>query len=386
MWQVLWRLPIGQGIPIYGFGLMLFLAFILCTWLAARRAELEGIRKETVQDIAIWLFLGGLLGARLTYLLVEQPFQGLGPLLVQLPRIWDGGIVLYGSIAGGVVAYFIAWALIYRRRGLKTLPFLDAVAPAVALGIALGRMGCFLNGCCYGQVACAGCAAVMPVHFPMSAPCRPSLVYTGAQTAAGFTTGPGGLGGARVEAVDPDSPAYRVGLRPGSVITAVNGKSLVRDEQGDPADGLYLLNKALGPDWPRGQSALTLTFTTPKEEVTATVYPRSLGLYPTQLYETVSMTLLILLLLAYYPFRTYPGQVCAVLMVAYGLHRFLNEILRDDPRPHGLESYGSVFLVIAGVVMWLVLHAKGRKLASAPSSPGGASAVPAPAPGEILTS
>src|SRR5262245_57086476 len=96
MWQVLWKIPIGDGLPIYGFGMMLFLAFLCCTWLAARRAELEGVRKEVVQDLAIWLFIGGLLGARITYLLLEQPWAGLWNFIVQLSRIWDGGIDLYG--------------------------------------------------------------------------------------------------------------------------------------------------------------------------------------------------------------------------------------------------------------------------------------------------
>jgi hypothetical protein len=62
-----------DGVPIYGFGMMLFLAFILCTWLGGRRGEREGISKETTQDLAIWIFGGGLIGARLTFLFVERP-------------------------------------------------------------------------------------------------------------------------------------------------------------------------------------------------------------------------------------------------------------------------------------------------------------------------
>ena len=62
-------------------------------------------------------------------------------------------------------------------------------------------------------------------------------------------------------------------------------------------------------------------------------------------------------------FRHNPGQVCAVLMVGYGVHRYLNEILRGDPRPEGLESYGSMFLVVAGFSMWTWLW---RKPADAP--------------------
>ena len=119
------------------------------------------------------------------------------------------------------------------------------------------------------------------------------------------------------------------------------------------------LDKWLGSlqAWKRGESRLELTFipAPDAEPETITIYPRTLGLYPTQVYETVSMILLMMLLLAYYPFRRAPGQVGALLMIGYGVHRYLNEILRDDPRPEGLESYGSVFLVAAGVLMWVCL-------------------------------
>jgi phosphatidylglycerol:prolipoprotein diacylglycerol transferase len=178
MLQVLVRLPIyipgwtPDGIPIYGFGLMLFLAFILCTWMAGRRGEREGITREQIQDLAIWVFVGGLLGARITYLLSETPYTSLVDLLVKLPKIWDGGIVLYGSVLGGVLGYALAYLLVFRRQGLNTLKLIDVIAPAFAVGLCLGRFGCFLNGCCYGGVACASCAAVTPVSFPLSAPPR----------------------------------------------------------------------------------------------------------------------------------------------------------------------------------------------------------------------
>src|SRR5580700_7692828 len=102
MMQVIWRIPIltnwfPEGVPIYGFGMMLFLAFVLCTWLAGKRGEREGIKKDTIQDLAIWVFIGGLLGARTTFLLQEKPRPDLIEFIKKLPRIWDGGIILYGS-------------------------------------------------------------------------------------------------------------------------------------------------------------------------------------------------------------------------------------------------------------------------------------------------
>ena len=369
MLQVLFRIPnpfTADGLPVYGFGMMLFLAFIGCTWLAGRRALREGISKETIQDLAVWLFIGGLLGARITYLLNEKPRPDLLTFFKKLPQIWEGGIVFYGSVLGGIAAYFLAYYLIYRKRGLSTLRLVDAIAPSICLGLALGRIGCFLNGCCYGGVCTADHAAVTPVTFPLSAPARDILVDSGLQTVAGFSVVPeptGARDGVLVEEVDPASPAYAQGLMPGAVITGVNLKDgkFINDVNQNEVHNRGDLDRLLGSlaGWKRGESRLELTFTPADkpdaEPETISIYPRTLGLYPTQVYETVSMILLMMLLLAYYPFRRVPGQVGAMLMLGYGVHRYLNEILRDDPRPEGLESYGSVFLVAAGVLMWIVL-------------------------------
>jgi prolipoprotein diacylglyceryltransferase len=378
MLQVLWRIPITtqsfpDGIPIYGFGVMLFLAFIVCTWMGGRRGERQGISKETIQDLAIWIFVGGLLGARITYLLQEPNVGGLWGMLKRLPQIWEGGIVLYGAVLGAVASYAVAWLLIYRKRGLSTLRFVDVVAPTVAVGLCLGRLGCFLNGCCFGQVACADCA-VIPAHFPLSSPPRVALVDAGYQTVAGFTVAipqpPGLNNGVSVGAVDPSSRAYEKGLRPGSVIVGVNDHDVQR-----VAD----LNRYLAglEAWPRGQAQLTLTFqpTPGAEPVSSELRPRTLGLYPTQIYEVISMLLLLLVLLSYDSLRRQPGQVGAVLMVGYGVHRFLNEILRDDPRPVDFEQIGSIALVAGGLFLWLWLQFKPvPATASSAASPG-----PAPA-------
>jgi prolipoprotein diacylglyceryltransferase len=357
MQQVLRRIPLKfgpfpDGIPIYGFGMMLFLAFILCTWLAGRRARREGIAKEHIQDLAIWLFIGGLLGARITYLLLEVPRPTFTELVTRLPKIWDGGIYLYGSVIGALVGYLGAYFFIFRKYRISTLKLADIIAPSVAVGLCLGRIGCFLNGCCYGQVACADCA-VYPVHFPLSAPARESLVDAGAQTVAGFTVAddqPADLDGVKVGQVEHDSPAYAAGLRPGDIIQGVTIDG-VEQKVGSPAE----LSKVLGSlqYWKRGAKTISLDVrhANGPAGATAAFTPRTVGLHPTQLYEVVSMFLLFLVLTAYYPLHTRDGQVMAVLMVCYGTHRFFNEMLRDDPRQVGFERYTSVLLVAAGLAL-----------------------------------
>jgi len=353
MLQVLFHIKIltnwfPDGIPVYGFGMMLFLAFLLCTWLAGRRAEKVGIGKEIIQDVALWVFIGGLLGARITYLLIgPDPAASVADFFVKLPKIWDGGIILYGSAVGALAGYGLGWWFSFRKKGVDTLKLADVVAPSIALGLALGRIGCFLNGCCYGQVVCADCQAAYPVHFPLSAPSRYSLVETGAQTAAGFTLKDNLADRPIIAAVEPDSPAWNAGLRPGQIIQEVNGKPVGGNEQ---------LVTYLGREWPKGESELKLKVLTDDGTSKSLRFtPRTLGLHPTQLYETVSMVLLLLLLLAYSPFKTRDGQVMAVLLVCYAVHRYLNELLRSDDRPTGFESYGSLLLLAAGLgfMIWL---------------------------------
>jgi phosphatidylglycerol:prolipoprotein diacylglycerol transferase len=346
------------GLPIYGFGMMLFLAFLACNWVGGRRAEHEGVPKEVVQDLGIWLIVGGLIGARLTSLfssghLPESLWKGI----IQFISIWDGGIVLYGAVIGGLVTYVFAYFLVFRKLGITTLKLADILAPTLAVGLCLGRIGCFLNGCCYGQVAAADCP-ICAVSFPLSAPPRYEMVNKGYQTAAGFTL-VADKTDAVVARVEPGSSADRVGLKPGDLILEADGEPLSGEQSRFPgATAVDNLDQYMGNfgSWPRGKNDLTLEVRGGDGATrTLTLRPWTLGLHPTQLYEVVSMFLLFLLLTAYYPFRRHDGQVMALLMICYAVHRYLNEMLRADERPVGFESWTSVILFVAGVVLWIYL-------------------------------
>ena len=124
---------------------MLFFAFVGSMNLAAWRARREKLNPETIYDLALFVFIGGLVGARGFY--VVQYWGTKVQSFWEIFEIWKGGIVLYGSILGGTVAFFG-----YRlARPFPLRPMLDVIAPSLALGIAIGRFGCFLNGCCYGR-------------------------------------------------------------------------------------------------------------------------------------------------------------------------------------------------------------------------------------------
>ena len=160
MRQVLFTIPVFGGLKVFGYGSMLVLAFIGSTWLAAWRARREKLNPDVILDMAFWIFFIGLVGARLLYC-----FQYWGD---QVKTVWDvvqywkGGIVYYGGILGGTLAFFV-----YRHfRPFPLRPYLDALAPAIMVGTLFGRLGCFLNGCCYGDQ----CNLPWAVSFPRFSP------------------------------------------------------------------------------------------------------------------------------------------------------------------------------------------------------------------------
>ncbi len=326
MRQVLFRIPLKpfdwlpdwwpENLPVYGFGAMLFVTFLVTTWMASRRAMKRGIAPQHLQDLAIWIFVCGIIGARIVFMVqfrvpVEQFF-----------RIWDGGLVFYGSAIGGVIGGVLGYWFIIRKHGLSIWKLADIVAPCVAIGLFVGRVGCLLNGCCYGNVACSHCPTIT---FPLTAPPRYTLVDRGYQTAAGFImVDRDAVDPRTVGAVVAGSQAEASGLKPGDVIVRVNDKPIKR----------YLeLYEYLGEGdgWTRGENQLTLTVRRGSEEIPLPEFsPRTLGLHPTQIYESISMALLYLLLIAFEPFRRRDGMVMVVFILGYAVHRFLNEMLRSD--------------------------------------------------------
>jgi prolipoprotein diacylglyceryltransferase len=347
---------VKETIPIYGYGAMLFLAFVFCVLLAARLGLREGIEPKHIQDFAIWIFIFGIIGGRITYMIqYSRP-------LYEFFMLWEGGLVFYGGAIGGAVGYFFAYFLIMRKYQISSWKMADVIAPAAALGLALGRVGCLLNGCCYGNVACATCPAI---HFPLSAPPRTPMERRGYQTAAGFTLDP--TLNRTVGAVEPDSPAERAGLRPGDEIRQINGKDV-----GDKRD---IHDDLEGESWPRGKNDLQLTVKHKDGQVvTLDFWPRTIGLHPTQIYETVSMVLLAFLLLAYYPFKRHDGSLMVIFMLAYAVHRFLNEMLRTDTDPVAfnmtLSQNISILVLVAGILLGIIVW---RRAPSTPALTPGAS-------------
>jgi phosphatidylglycerol:prolipoprotein diacylglycerol transferase len=150
--MILWGLPAiaaDSGIPVRGYGVMLLLAAAAGTWLSVVRGRAAGFDADTILSLGMEIFLWGLVGARIFFVAEYHEEFFADGLMAAIPRILNiaaGGLVVFGALPTAAVA---AWWFA-RRRGLPLLKLADCIAPGLLVGLALGRVGCFLNGCCYG--------------------------------------------------------------------------------------------------------------------------------------------------------------------------------------------------------------------------------------------
>lgn len=178
------RLP--EGIPVFGFGLMMFLGFTSALWLAVQRGPQIGLNADAVYDLGFWLFVTGILGARAFFCIqyADQVFQGPPSVswLFDFINLSSGGIVFYGCIIGGAVGY--AW-FCYSRK-VSPLDLADLIMPSLAVGVGFGRLGCLMNGCCYGDL----CRLPWAITFPRDSVPFLALVSGGFQDFNGPSTPP----------------------------------------------------------------------------------------------------------------------------------------------------------------------------------------------------
>ena len=139
---------------------MMALAFLAGLWTATRRARIANVAGEIIADVTLWLLIGSIVGARFVYVttywqqeFANQPFS-------EIFMLQHGGLVYYGGLIGATVAgvIYLTW------KKLPVWKIADILAPSIALGSVFGRIGCLLNGCCYGRA----CDLPWAIHFPIS--------------------------------------------------------------------------------------------------------------------------------------------------------------------------------------------------------------------------
>jgi phosphatidylglycerol:prolipoprotein diacylglycerol transferase len=132
-------------LTLHSYGVLLALAFLAGLWVASRQARREGLDSGRITDMAVYVLIAGLLGAKLLLVIIEWPYYSANPR--ELFTVIQSGGVFYGGL---LAALPVAWWYARRHRldGWRTA---DALAPGVVIGQAIGRLGCFAAGCCHGR-------------------------------------------------------------------------------------------------------------------------------------------------------------------------------------------------------------------------------------------
>ena len=175
-------LRISGGPTIYSYGVCLMLGFGLATWWAARRAKRANASPAVVLNIAILAVISGVGGARLLYVVhYWQNFANRPNALRAVLDVRQGGLEFLGGFVCAVIVV-LAYLMVPRRqanqpgprRGLPIRLYLDILSPSVMVGLAFARIGCFLNGCCFGGVCVlpetGNAECVWAVQFPFGSP------------------------------------------------------------------------------------------------------------------------------------------------------------------------------------------------------------------------
>ncbi|MFH5806378.1 prolipoprotein diacylglyceryl transferase [Alienimonas sp. DA493] len=174
-------LPDGfAGVPVFGYGVMIFCGFVAGGWTGLRRARRAGLPDGLVYDLTFWAFAAGIGGARLNYLMRfhERVFAApegrslsLAEAAFRAVNLTDGGLVLLGGVVGAAIAFIF----VCHRWRVSPLLVADVAIPSAFLGLAFGRIGCLMYGCCWGD----RCELPWAIHFPEGGVTYEALVGRG---------------------------------------------------------------------------------------------------------------------------------------------------------------------------------------------------------------
>ncbi len=372
MMPVLFTIP-GLGWEVPGYGLMLMIGFLLSTIWAANRAARSGANPDVVLNSAFIALIGGVVGARIMYVWHYWDQFATGRTGFQLFRalidVRKGGLEVYG----GIITVLLG-VLIYLWLGRHSIRwYIDIMAPSAALGMAIGRLGCLLNGCCWG----GACDLPWAVTFPFGsgaarhqwidqqpgAGIPQELLYFSPQGVfsdggAAYPVSRESLRATEEEVAaaqrTADQAAPRIAELRGQLAQAGAGErtKIAREIQALGA-AFAQLGDLRSQMRKYGLSAAELKDLAARH--------RSLPVHPAQLYSALALGLLALLLSAVYWRRTYDGQVICTLLLIEPPTRWMIEVLRADNPIDTLGTFTisqflAVCLSIAGLLGLILLR------------------------------
>jgi phosphatidylglycerol:prolipoprotein diacylglycerol transferase len=308
--------------------------------LGYRQAKQIGWSLDRLLSLTFATVVGGIVGARIFFVVQkwsELPGDTLVERLYEALKFTEGGLVVYGSIIGALVTIGV-WGW---WRGYGLFAVADFVVPVFLLGLAFGRIGCLLNGCCYGGI----CEAPLPkVTFP-----RGSLPYmdqlnSGELLGVRIAKSAGSAGQNSVVEVRPGSWADKQGLRPGQQWGEMRA-DLFPPAKGDDPAGPPQVSAQIEID----QRSLGLTNELPG---------RSLPTHPSQIYAAVNAALLSGFLFCLWPNVRRDGIVFGLGWAMYGVSRMIEEWIRiDEAGQFGTSLSIAQWISLGGIVAGLAILA-----------------------------
>jgi phosphatidylglycerol:prolipoprotein diacylglycerol transferase len=368
------------GIPIRAYGVLVLSGIAAGMLLSVRQARRVGVDPDAVVSLCFWIVVAGFVGARVFYVLEywdQFARPTMSATLMQVIKLTDGGLVVYGSFFGAVAAGVIYAA----RHHLPLLALADLLAPGLMLGLALGRIGCLLNGCCWGGMCDHG---FLGITFPPGSPPyvdqleHGSLVGMELEWPKSARRCPccGALMGMELErdatqplivrSVVPGGAADQQHLRAGDVVETIlfpDAEQFNRMRSGQPVpDALLSLQLSDG-------RLVRWRF----DELPARSHP----VYPSQILSSITAALICWFLWSYYPLRRRDGEVFALLVTIYPLARILEEMIRSDEGSVLPTSFRwtisqtvSGILLVLVVLLWCFLFTRPRGTAFPPEKGG----------------
>lgn len=331
----------------------------------------QRLPEDFAMSLMLYLFIPGLFGGRAWYVIQKWgdfatfDLQGNVAWNVTLPRIvkfTEGGLVVYGALIGSMLGCLFYISL----RKLPKLATLDMIVPALMVGMFFGRIGCFMNGCCYGGLCDDN---PLGVTFPAGSPPYMRHVDEGLMfhnpllDKLGLTADVAprlkGQWPLTVTAVEPGSVAEQAGVMPRQAL-------LINQKHIDGAWIEYIHRGRFSEDmfWLRSAETRELIGTITVGDMP----PRSLNIYPAQLLSSITGGIICIILLGFYRIRKRDGQVVALFFTLYGSVRFLLELVRTD-EPGQLNTgltisqIGSIIAVVIAALLWWYTWRGKRELA-----------------------